>query len=474
MVQWLHEFIWGPGMLALFLFVGGLYTIKLRGYAVLGFRKWWKTTVGSLFTRRGDESLRAELQSAGDGDPFFTSGNDKAHPVEGTKAISGGHGNGISSFQSACTALAATIGTGNIAGVATALLAGGPGAIFWMWVSAFLGMATAYGETELGMKYRRRDRSGNWMSGAMVYLERGLGCRWLAVIYAVLCLLASFGMGSMVQANAISETFEFAFSLPPVVIGGILTLMAGKILAGGAKKIAGTAEKMVPLSAAIYIAASLAVIFLFREQVPGAFVWIIRDAFSFTSAAGGFMGFYVSKCVRYGIARGVFSNEAGLGSMAALNGGVDHAEPCVQGQWAMFEVFFDTIVSCTVTALVILCTAGSELTAYEGNGAALTSLCFTRGLGTLGGYTVSMCVALFAFATIIAWYYMGRQAVAYLGETIGRDVSKLYLGGYLACVFLGSLGPMEAVWEISDIFNGMMAIPNLLALILLVREVKRP
>ena len=425
-------------MLALFLFVGILYTIKLRGFAIFGFREWWKATAGSLFIK-----------------------NERASE-------------GISSFQAACTALAATIGTGNIAGVATAILAGGPGAIFWMWVSAFLGMATAYGETELGMKYRRRDRHGNWMSGAMVYLEQGLGCRWLAIVYAVLCLLASFGMGCMVQANAISETFEFSFSLPPILIGGILTVMVGKILAGGAKTIAATAEKMVPLSAAIYISASAIVLMIFREQIPEAFSKIITDAFSFQSASGGIMGVFVSKCVRYGVSRGVFSNEAGLGSMAALNGGAEHAEPGVQGQWAMFEVFFDTIVSCTVTALVILCVTGDELNGYNGNGAELTGLCFDRGLGSMGGYTVSICVALFAFATIIAWYYMGRQAVAYLGETVGRDVSNLYLCGYLLSVFLGSLGPMESVWEISDVFNGMMAIPNLLALILLVREVKKP
>ncbi len=435
-------------MLALFLFVGGLYTIKLRGFAIFGFRKWWRTTVGSLFSQSGG------------------SGNETA--------VTKSSKSGISSFQSACTALAATIGTGNIAGVATALLAGGPGAIFWMWVSAFLGMATAYGETELGMKYRRRDRRGNWMSGAMVYLEQGLGCRWLAVLYSILCLMASLGMGSMVQANAISETFEFAFSLPPIMIGVILTVLAGRIIVGGAGQIARTTEKMVPFSAAIYLVASLFVIILFYDKIPGAFVRIFHDAFSSTSAAGGVMGFYVSECVRYGIARGVFSNEAGLGSMAALNGGVDRAFPGVQGQWAMFEVFFDTIVSCTVTALVILCTAGEELTGYEGNGAALTSMCFTRGLGSLGGYLVSMSVALFAFATIIAWYYMGRQAVVYLGETIRHDLSKIYLGGYLVSVFLGSLGPMETVWEISDIFNGMMAIPNLAALILLVREVRRP
>ena len=183
MIQWMHEFIWGPGMLALFLFVGILYTIKLRGFAVWGIARWWRATVGSLF-RSEEEEQRGNPE--------------------------------ISAFQSACTALAATIGTGNIAGVATALLAGGPGAVFWMWVSAALGMATAYAETELGIRYRHRDREGGWISGAMVYLEDGLGCRWLAVIYAFLCLTASFGMGSMVQANAISETFEYAFSMPPL------------------------------------------------------------------------------------------------------------------------------------------------------------------------------------------------------------------------------------------------------------------
>lgn len=438
MLQRIHSFVWGPGILVLFLFVGILYTIKLRGFALFGIRKWWKLIVGSMIAGQGKDAT------------------------------------GISSFQSACTALAATIGTGNIAGVATAILAGGPGAIFWMWISAFWGMATAYGETELGMKYRRRDRNGSWISGAMMYLEHGLGCRWLAIIYAILCLLASFGMGSMVQANAVSETFKFAFSLPSAFSGCVLVLAAGKILAGGAKGIARTAEKMVPLSAAVYIGSSLIILLRFHDRIPGAFIRILTDAFSFQSASGGVSGFLVSKCVRYGVSRGVFSNEAGLGSLAALNGGVEHAETGVQGQWAMFEVFFDTIVSCTVTALVILCAMGEELNHYSGNGSELTEQCFERGLGSLGGYTVSMGMALFAFATIIAWYYMGRQAAVYLSEIIGQDISKFYLGGYLICVFLGSLGPMEMVWEISDIFNGMMAIPNLAALVLLVKEVRRP
>lgn len=446
MVMWLHEFIWGPGMLVLFLFVGVIYTVKLKGFPMLGIGRWLGNTVGSVV--RGAD------------------GAEPGHSAAGRW--------GISQFQSACTALAATIGTGNIAGVATALLAGGPGAVFWMWISAFLGMATAYGETELGIRYRRRDRNGGWLSGAMMYLERGLGCKWLAVLYAALCLLASFGMGSMVQANAISETFEFAFSMPPVLIGVVLTVLAGRIMAGGAGTIARTAECMVPVSAGIYMAAALGVIFLFCEQLPTAFTMIFRDAFSFSGAAGGILGYWVSDSIRYGIARGVFSNEAGLGSMAALNGGADAAAPGSQGQWAIFEVFFDTIVSCTLTAVVILCAVGDELTTFTGNGAELVSQCFAAGLGSLGGYTVSVCVALFAFATIIAWYYMGKQAVVYLGETIGVDLSRVYMMGYLACVFIGSLGTMETVWEVSDIFNGLMALPNLTALILLVREVRQP
>lgn len=440
MITWLHEFIWGPGMLLLFLSVGILYTIRLRGFPVLGIRRWMEHTIGGAFAGRGEEKS----------------------------------GVGITPLQSACTALAATIGTGNIAGVATAILAGGAGAVFWMWVSAFLGMATAYGETELGIRYRRRDKNGGWISGAMMYLEHGLKCRWLAVLYAVFCLLASFGMGSMVQANAIAESFEAAFALPSLAVGIILTISAGYIISGGAAFIAKTSERLVPLSAFLYMAAAFGIIFMFRHHFFTALSMIFRDAFSFQSVTGGAAGFFVSKSVRYGVARGVFSNEAGLGSLAALNGGADFSEPGSQGQWAVFEVFFDTIVSCTMTALVILCAAGSEIEAFRGNGAELVELCFSRGFGSIGSGIVALCVGLFAFATIIAWYYMGKQAVTYLCEAAGTDFSSVYRGIYIACVFLGSLVSMETVWEISDIFNGMMALPNLTALILLVRSVQRP
>ena len=451
MIHWIHTMVWGPGMLVLFLAVGILYTIRLRGFVFWGFPRWWKNTAGSLWKTPEKTGTNEENMQGGD-------------------AVGG-----MSPFQSACTALAATIGTGNIAGVATALLSGGPGAIFWMWVSAFLGMATAYGETVLGIRYRKRDRSGGWVAGPMLYMERGLGCRWAGLLYAGLCAAASFGMGSMVQANAISEPLEFSFSMPPVLIGGLLVLLSGRIMAGGAGAIAGAAEKMVPVSAGSYMAASAAVLFLFRENIPSAFGMIFQDAFSFRSAAGGAVGLLASKSVQYGIARGVFSNEAGLGSLAVLNGAAE-GDPGVQGQWAIFEVFFDTIVSCTLTALVILCVAGRGAASESGaeNGASLTSLCFFTALGSPGGYLVAVCVVLFAFSTIIAWYYMGRQAAEYLGGKISGRIPAIYTAGYLLAAFLGCLGAMETVWQVTDIFNGLMAVPNLAALVLLVGEIDAP
>ena len=295
-MELIHEIVWGPAMLFLFLFTGALYMVRLRGFPLLGFFQWWRATAGSL--RKAGENRNGE----------------------------------ISQFQSACTALAATIGTGNITGVATALLAGGPGAVFWMWVSAFLGMATAYGETELGIRYRRPAKNGGWASRPVVYLGHGMKCPAPRILYAFFCMAASFGMGSMVQANAISESLAFAFDLPAGFIGLVLAVLSGRILFGGIGKIAGAAARLVPVSALLYMAAALGVLFVYRENLVSSFVLILTDAFSFHSAAGGALGYGISRAVRYGIARGVFPNEAGLGSMAILNGGVGEAAPGSQGQ----------------------------------------------------------------------------------------------------------------------------------------------
>jgi len=438
MVQWILGIVWGPWLTVLFLAAGIYFTVRFRGFQITGCFLWWRETAGSL--------------------------------------LKGGNKEKKGQFASACTALAATVGTGNIAGVAAAVAVGGPGAVFWMWASAVLGMMTAYAEVYLGRKYRYKDKNGRPVCGPYAYLEKGLGMRWMGLLYAAFCVLASLGMGSMVQANAISETVSYVYGIPEAAVGVILVILAGIVLAGGGRRIFLAAERLVPLSAGLYTAAALAVIILYAGNVPGVILGILVDAFSFRSAVGGVAGYGISRCVSYGIARGVFSNEAGLGSLAVLNGSAEMASEELQGQWAIFEVFFDTIVSCTLTALVILCVAGSGTASEFGaeNGASLTSLCFFTALGSPGGYAVAVCVVLFAFSTIIAWYYMGRQAAEYLGGKISGKIPAVYAVGYLLAAFLGCLGAMETVWEVSDIFNGLMAVPNLAALVLLAGEIYAP
>lgn len=437
MIGKIHGIVWGPWTPVLFLMVGFVYSVRIRFFQIRKIPDWWNATIGNLLHDRSEHR---------------------------------------GSFRSACTALAATIGTGNITGVAAAVIAGGPGAVFWMWVSAFLGMATAYGETVLGIRYREKGRDGGWIAGPMMYLEKRLGCLWAAVLYGSFCIPAAFGMGSMVQANAIAETVSYVYGIPEAAVGVIVVTLAGSVLAGGGKRIFLAAERLVPLSAGIYTAAALAVIVLYAGRIPGVFLAIMADAFSFRSAVGGIAGYGISQCVSYGIARGVFSNEAGLGSLVVLNGSAETAAEEIQGQWAIFEVFFDTIVSCTLTALVILCVAGRGAASESGaeNGASLTSLCFFTALGSPGGYLVAVCVVLFAFSTIIAWYYMGRQAAEYLGGKISGRIPAIYTAGYLLAAFLGCLGVMETVWQVADIFNGLMAVPNLAALVLLVGEIDAP
>ena len=313
MIGKIHGIVWGPWTPVLFLMVGFVYSVRIRFFQIRKIPDWWNATIGNLLHDRSEHR---------------------------------------GSFRSACTALAATIGTGNITGVAAAVIAGGPGAVFWMWVSAFLGMATAYGETVLGIRYREKGRDGGWIAGPMMYLEKRLGCLWAAVLYGSFCIPAAFGMGSMVQANAIAETVSYVYGIPEAAVGVIVVTLAGSVLAGGGKRIFLAAERLVPLSAGIYTAAALAVIVLYAGRIPGVFLAIMADAFSFRSAVGGIAGYGISQCVSYGIARGVFSNEAGLGSLAVLNGSAETAAEEIQGQWAIFEVFFDTIVICTMTALV--------------------------------------------------------------------------------------------------------------------------
>lgn len=445
-MEMIHWLVWGPWTLLLFLGTGLWFTLRSGVFQIRGVRIWLGSTVGTLWKSGSREA------------------GDSRH---------------ISQFQSACTALAATIGTGNIVGVATALTAGGPGALFWMWLSAGIGMMTAYAETWLGQKYRYRRTDGHWMCGPMVYMERGLKCPELGILYAFLAVMASLGMGSMVQSNSMSETIQgwWTGDIMPVLIGLAAVFLTAWVIRGGVGRIASVTERLVPLSAGIYLIFSLIVIFSCWQLLPEIFAEIFREAWKPAAAGGGLSGFLLSRSVRYGMSRGVFSNEAGLGSLAVLHGAAEDTSPEQQGMWAMFEVFFDTIVICTLTALVILCITHMVQPPVGSDGAVLTSWCFSRRLGKLGEVLVSGSMVVFAFATIIAWYYLGRQATAYLLERIwsGKLAATVGMNGYtlmyLGAVFAGCVSRLEIVWLISDIWNGLMAYPNLLALWILSGEI---
>ena len=429
-LQLLHEVVWGPWTIFLFLGTGLFFTVKSGGFQIRKLPYWWKKTVGSL-----------------------------------------GKGS-ISSFQTSCTALAATIGTGNIVGVATALTAGGPGAVFWLWISALIGMATAYAETSLGQKYRYRRPDGTWQCGPMVSMERGLGCRSLGLIYALFAVLASLGMGSMVQANAVSETLCYEAGMKQEIAAVLVTTLTAAVVWGGIRRISRMTSWFVPLSAGIYFFFSVWSLVVCRRSIPVVLGQILKEAWAPGAAGGGIAGFLFSRSVRFGLARGVFSNEAGLGTLAVLHGAAEDTTPEEQGMWAMFEVFVDTIVICTLTALVILC-AGMESGL---DGAALTSFCFTKILGSFGGFLVSASMAAFAFATIVGWYYIGRQMFSYLAEYLcpGVNTEYLYTILYLLSVWLGCICRLELVWLMSDLVNGLMAYPNLLSLWLLAGHVQFP
>lgn len=448
MIHQIHELVWGPWLLLLFLGTGIFFTLKSGFFQIRRLPYWWRQTIGSI---REEECLE-------DGE--------------------------VSKFQTACTALAATIGTGNIVGVATALTAGGPGAIFWMWISAAIGMMTGYAETMLGIRYRYRDKTGKWICGPMVYIERGLHMPWLGLIYSLLCIMVSLGMGSMVQSNSIAETFEYSVGAKPQIAALLVTAAVAAVVFGGISRIAAVSEHLVPVSAGIYILFSLVIIMSCYDEMPAVFLSIFKDALRPGAAVSGAAGYGISRSLQYGMARGVFSNEAGLGSMAILHGAAEETTPERQGMWAMFEVFFDTILICTMTALVILCMTGTDVASSGYDGAALTAYCFSKRLGSLGEYLVSLAMILFAFATIVAWYYLGRQAAGYLAERL-KEMGKWYvvqriLRGkvytflYLAAVYVGCIAKLETVWELSDIWNGLMALPNIAALLFLAKEVTFP
>lgn len=426
-----NTIVWGIPMLLLLLAVGLYLTVGTRFFQVTKFGYVLKNTIFSMF-RKGQNTEKSKDKDA------------------------------ISPFQALATALAATVGTGNIVGVATAIAAGGAGAIFWMWVSAFFGMMTKYAEIVLGIYFRHKNEKGEWVGGPMYYIEKGLHQKWLAVLFAVFCLLASFGIGSVAQVNGISTAMESSFHIPNYVTGIVICLLAGFIVFGGLKRIVTVTEKFVPLMALLYIVGALVVIVAnFRNILP-AFGEIFGSAFQLKSVGGGVMGYGIARAMRYGFARGIFSNEAGLGSSVLVHSSADVEEPVEQGLWGIFEVFFDTIVICTLTALAILTTGAHTVEGLEG--VAITMYAFEAVFGRAGSYVVSVGIVLFAFSTLLGWSVYGCRVSEYLG---GRNCMQVYKVLFLLVSFIGSVSSVQLVWDLADTFNGLMALPNLVGVLLL-------
>ncbi len=424
------SFAWGPVMLAFLLGTGVYLTLGLKAIP------WRKLVAGfkTLLSSRKEETLEGD----------------------------------ITGFQALMTALSATVGTGNIAGVATAITLGGPGAIFWMWVTALFGMATKYAEAVLAVKYRETDELGNHVGGPMYYIRNGMGKNWawLAFLFALFGMLAAFGIGNTIQSNSVALAAEKNFGIPNWVSGITIGILAGAVILGGVKRIGQVAEKLVPLMAIFYILGSLIVIALHIGKVPAAFMTIMNDAFTGTAAAGGFAGSSVWMAIRFGVARGVFSNEAGLGSAPIAHAAAKTNSPIRQGTIGMLGTFIDTILICTMTALVIVLTGvwtGGETSS------SLSTLAFDTGLPGFGSYIVTIGLIVFAFTTILGWSYYGERCAEYI---FGAKVIWPYRILWIIAIPLGALAAganewVKLLWLLADVLNGLMAVPNLIALIVL-------
>ncbi len=428
----INSFVWGPFTLSAFLFVGIYFTLRLKGIQFKNIKLITKKTLLSLFKKQTRTSVSKHS---------------------------------LSQLGSLSTALAATIGTGSIVGVATALAIGGSGSIFWMWVCAFLGMGTAYAENVLGILYRTRDNNGRITGGAYSYIEKGMKAKPLAKLFALFCVLASFGMGNMAQGNSISASLSQSFHIPKILCGTVLFAFILIVMLGGATRTQSVCELIVPFMTVFFLVGSVIILFIKHDRLLPEFLSIFKNAFCFRSAAGGIAGIGIKKAVSIGIRRGVFSNEAGLGTTVSVHSSSNIKQPVEQGFWGIFEVFIDTIVVCTITALVIL-VSGTPLIKDEG--AEIVVKAFESGFGSFGGYFVSVSIVLFALATLIGWSFIGENAFCYL---FPRAKNRIYKIIFCIFVYLGAVSSLEFVWEISDTFNGLMAIPNLIALIVLSKEV---
>ena len=419
--------VWGPPMLVMILGVGLFLSLGLKLMPILklgaGFRLMWK----------GRSASGAE----GDGE--------------------------IPPFQALMTALSATVGTGNIAGVATAVFLGGPGALFWMWLTALVGMATKYSEAVLAVRFREVDERGAHVGGPMYYIRNGLGKKWawLGVVFAIFAAIAGFGIGNTVQANSVADVLQTNFNMPTWLTGLILMVLVGMVLIGGIRRIGHVASALVPLMAISYVLVGLVALTINADQIPAAFGLVFTHAFSPVAAEGGFAGAAVWAAIRFGVARGIFSNEAGLGSAPIAHAAAQTKNPVTQGMVAMLGTFIDTIIVCSITGLVII-TSGAWISGETG--ASLTSLAFESGLPGFGNYVVAIALAVFAFTTILGWSFYGERCVEFL---FGVKAIVPYRVLWILAIPVGATINLGFIWLVADTLNAMMALPNLIALLLL-------
>lgn len=509
LVEKISSFIWGTPTLVLIIAVGIYYTASLKFFQFSKLPLWLSNTLFAIFRQK--------------------------------KELKSGEKNSFSQFQAMATSLAATVGTGNIAGVGTAISAGGPGAVFWMWFCSLFSMMTSYAENSLGIYYREKDKNGEWLGGPMYYLKNGLskkrffknGGTFLAAAFSFFTLFASFGIGNMTQSNSISAALSSSFNLSNAAIGIVVAALTLFVILGGSSRIGALTERLVPFMAIFYITASLLIVAINFREAGNIFSSIFKSAFSIESAAGGFCGAAVKKAVSVGFRRGVFSNEAGLGSTVMVGSSSSVSEPAVQGMWGIFQVFVDTVVICSVTAFVLLSVSvstvplskamtdtgertlyislssqesektklcgtkenrilsfkngaffeeeettftnvmafqknGSEVSLKKVEGAALVSLAFYSVFGKWADIILAVSVTLFAFSTIIGWSFYGEKSVGYLFGGKGKTAYRVL---FAVLTFVGAVTKLDVVWNISDIFNGLMAIPNLIGVILLSGDV---
>lgn len=418
---WLNGYVWGPPMIALLVGTGIVLTILTGG---IQFRR-----LGTVFME-----VLGRRRSRGVGT--------------------------VSPFQAVATALASTVGTGNIVGVATAVVLGGPGALLWLWVSGLFGMCTKFAEIVIALHYREPDASGIFRGGAMYILRNGLGLPWLGGLFALLTAVAALGIGNMVQANSLADSLNASLGIAPEVVGLVLAAVTGLVILGGVRRIGEVAQVLVPFMTVVYLAGGTTILLLHLSEIPAALGLVVSSAFNGAAATGGFAGSTVALALRHGVARGLFSNEAGLGSAPMVHAAATTDHPVRQGLYGIFEVFVDTFLVCSVTGLALIVTGVWNSGA---DGAALSGEAFRQGLpGEWGGIIVTLSVVLFGFSTVIGWSFYGETAIVYLA---GTRAAIPYRIAWLVFIYLGATGSLQLIWSIADTLNGLMAIPNLIGVL---------